>query len=202
MIGLYVPGHSFLHRATAGLKFFLLAAILTGVFLVNSVAVLLAILVAALGLYYIVRFRTAQILATLRPLVIFLTLIVAFQAIFNSVEQAAIVGLRLVIAVLLASLLTYTTQTGEILTFFYTMLKPLKRFGINAWQCSLVLSLTIRSIPLVLGSLATSREAYAARGLKASSYAVVIPVVIRLIRESEAIGEAISARSLEEDPHV
>lgn len=199
MIGLYVEGSSLLHRAPAGLKFLGLFLILAGVFLVENLFALGAFLLVSMLLYPAAGIRSLFAWRAVRPVVPFMALTVVAQMVFNSLERGAVFGLRMVIAVLLASLLTYTTRTSDMLDFFGRILAPLRHVGINPWRASLVLSLTVRAIPLLSASITTAREAFLARGQKVTSYEIVVPVIVGLIRASEAIGDAISARGLETD---
>lgn len=199
MMGLYVKGASVLHRAPAYAKFLLLFLVLAGVFLMEDLYALSGILLLSLLLYPIAGIRPSFAWAAVRPVVPFMVLTVVAQMLLNSLQHGAVFGIRMLVAVLLASLLTYTTRSGDILDFFGKMLEPLRHVGISPWRASLVLSLTVRAIPLLTSSITTAREAFLARGQKAASYEIVVPVIVGLIQTAEAIGDAISARGLESD---
>lgn len=199
MTGLYIDGASVLHRAPAGIKFLLLFMVLSGVFLVENLYVLGGILLVSLLLYPVVGLGASLAWTAVRPVLPFLVLTVAGQMLFASLERGAVFGSRLLVAVLLASLLTYTTRSSAMLDFFGRMLAPLRHVGISPWRASLVLSLTVRAIPMLSASITTAREAFLARGQKAAGYEIVVPVIVGLIRTAEAIGDAISARGLESD---
>jgi biotin transport system permease protein len=199
MIGLYMDGVSVLHRAPTAVKFLLLFVTLTSVFLTENLYVLGGFLLLSLLLYPIAGIRASFAWTAVRPVVPFLVLTVAAQVLFSSLERAAVFGIRMIVAVLLASLLTYTTRSSEMLEFFGRMLAPLRHVGVSPWRASLVLSLTVRAIPLLASSIITAREAFLARGQKAASYKIVVPVIVGLIRAAEAFGDAVSARGLESE---
>jgi biotin transport system permease protein len=199
MMGLYVDGASVLHRAPASVKFLLLFLVLAGVFLVENLYALGGILLSSLLLYPFAGFRPPSAWAAVRPVVPFMVLTVAAQMLFNTLQHGAVFGIRMLVAVLLASLLTYTTRSSDMLDFFGKMLEPLRHIGISPWRASLVLSLTVRAVPLLSLSITTAREAFLARGQKAAGYEIVVPVIVGLIQSAEAIGDAISARGLEFD---
>ncbi|WP_461175275.1 energy-coupling factor transporter transmembrane protein EcfT (plasmid) [Arthrobacter sp. Z1-9] len=201
MMGLYVDGASVLHRAPTSAKFLLLFLILTAVFLVENLHALGAILLCSLLVYPAAGIRPPLVWAAVRPVVPIVVLTVAAQILFHSLQRGATFGIRLLIAILLASLLTYTTRSSDMLEFFGKMLGPLRYIGISPWRASLVLSLTVRAIPLLSSSVTTAREAFLARGQKAYSYEIVVPVIVGLIQTAEAIGDAISARGLEADTY-
>jgi biotin transport system permease protein len=199
MMGLYIRGASILHLAPVPIKFLLLFVILAGVFLVENLYALGGILLFSLLLYPLAGIRPRFAWAVVRPVIPFLVLTVAAQMLFGSLQRGAIFGMRMLVAVLLASLLTYTTRSGDILDFFGRALQPLRHIGISPWRASLVLSLTMRAVPMLASSISTAREAFLARGQKAAGYEIVVPVIVGLIRSAEAIGDAISARGLESD---
>lgn len=202
MISLYAAGTSFLHRAPAVAKFLVLFVVLALVFLQENLYVIGAVAAIALVLFGISGLGLRRAFRAIRPVLPVVVLILVVQGIFYSFERGTVLSSRLLTAVLLAGLLTYSTRTTEILDLVYRTLGPFRRLGANPWQASLALSLTITSIPVVSASVRASREAYLARGEKASIPGVVVPVAVRLIRSSEAIGDAISARGLEEDPRT
>jgi biotin transport system permease protein len=199
MIGLYIEGVSVLHRAHAGAKFLLLFMVLAGVFLVENLYALGGFLLASLLLYPVIGIRASFAWKAVRPVLPFMFLTVAGQMLFASLERGAVFGSRLLVAVLLASLLTYTTRSSDMLDFFGRVLAPLRHIGISPWRASLVLSLTVRAVPLLAASVTTAREAFLARGQKAAGYIIVVPVIVGLIRTAEAVGDAIAARGLESD---
>lgn len=197
MIGLYVPGNTFFHRAPVWVKFVVLLVVLTGVFMIVHLPLLAGVLVVTLLLYPLAGLSWSVVWSTLKPVLFFAALIFVAQALFYTWERGLLYSGRMVAAVFLASLLTYTTRTGDLLDFFQRLAYPLRKVGVDPWRVGLVLSLTIRSIPLIAMSLAVSREAFLARGYRVPTYQIVIPVAVRLIRSSEGIGEAITARGLE-----
>ncbi|GAB3557874.1 energy-coupling factor transporter transmembrane protein EcfT [Arthrobacter alkaliphilus] len=199
MMGLYIESASVLHRAPASVKFLLLFLVLAGVFLVENPYALGGILLFSLLLYPFAGIRPPLAWAAVRPVVPFMVLTVAAQMLFNTLQHGAVFGIRMLVAVLLASLLTYTTRSGDMLDFFGKMLEPLRHVGISPWRASLVLSLTLRAVPLLSSSITMAREAFLARGQKAAGYEIVVPVIVGLIQTAEAIGDAISARGLESD---
>lgn len=200
MNSLYAEGTSFLHRARASIKLLGLFVTLAVVFAVPNVFVVAAVGILALVLFQTSRLGLRRAGRAVRPVLPIVVLVLIVQTIFYSLERGALLSTRLVVAVLVASLLTHTTRTTDLLDLVYRGLAPFRRLGVDPWQVSLALALTITSVPVVSSSLRTSREAYLARGLRGGGLRAVVPVAVRLIRSSESIGDAISARGLDADP--
>ena len=77
-------------------------------------------------------------------------------------------------------------------------LSPLRRVGVDPFRLSLLLSLTIRSVPVIADLAARVREAQRARGVEWSMRAFAVPLVVGALRHADALGEALSARGLDD----
>ena len=80
---------------------------------------------------------------------------------------------------------------------FERALQPFAKLGLPVENLSLAMSLTIRLLPLMLGTVNEVLDARKARGsLSTSLLAFGTPVVIRSIRRAQAMGEALQARGV------
>lgn len=200
MIGLYKSGDSWLHRLGPGWKFLGLMFLTSGLSLTPSILGVLAWLLVTLALYLSAGLGLRSAWSALVGLSPFLALIIVVQWLTQDWRAGVWLALLMYIAVLLAGLLTLTTRVSAMLALFEQVLRPLGRFGVDTWKVSLVLALTIRSIPTVSRAVAIARDAWKARGMGRPGHRIITPVLVRLIRDSEAIGDAIAARGLESDP--
>ncbi|MFE7607295.1 energy-coupling factor transporter transmembrane component T family protein [Streptomyces celluloflavus] len=194
-MSLYVPGTSPLHRVPAGWKLAVLLLCGVAVFLTRSVTLLGPAAGLALVLLLTVRAPREQLARQLRGPLWILAAVVAVAALTESGHAALVVGLRLVILLLTALSVTLTTRTSELQGVLEVMLRPLDRAGlVNAPAVALAVSLALRFIPEVFQQFQEIREAQAARGLRGSPLALVVPLVIRVLRSAEDIAAAIDAR--------
>ncbi|MFI0221677.1 CbiQ family ECF transporter T component [Streptomyces lydicus] len=194
-MSLYVPGTSPLHRAGARWKLAALLLCGVAVFLTTSVAVLGPAAAVALALLLSVRAPREQLVRQLRGPLLVLAAVVAVAALTESVHAALVVGLRLVVLLLSALSVTLTTRTSELQDVLELVLRPLDRAGlVNASAVALAVSLALRFIPEVFRQFQEIREAQAARGLRGSPLALLVPLVIRVLRSAEDIAAAIDAR--------
>ncbi len=70
--------------------------------------------------------------------------------------------------------------------------------GVDPERIGLLLSLGIRSVPVVVGLAEEVREAQLARGLGMSPRAFAVPLVVRSLRHADALGEALAARGVDD----
>lgn len=197
-IGLYSPGHSVLHRLPAGWK---LAGLLVGTVVLVAVHQLWQLGVAAalvVGLFVISRVPARLVWQQLRPLRWLLLFTVTFQLAVAGWRPAVLLGGELLLAVALAALVTLTTTVTAILDVCRRLLIPLRRLGVDPDRVALVLAMTIRCIPLLVGIVDEVAQARKARGLGFSMLALAAPAVVRSLRTADAMGEALVARGVDD----
>jgi biotin transport system permease protein len=69
---------------------------------------------------------------------------------------------------------------------------------VNAERAALVFTLAIRAIPVVAALAAEIRDAQRARGGGLDVRAYGVPLVVRSLRYSDALGEALVARGVDD----
>lgn len=181
-----------------GLKLVGLAAFCTVLVVVRSPVWLGAACGVVVVFYAISRVSVSGLWAQVRPVRWFAVALFATQVIFVDVPTAVTSTLRIVLAVAMAGLVTLTTPTSAMLATIERGLTPLRFVGVDPFRVSLALTLTLRSVPL-LSDLATRvREAQLARGVRWSFRAFAVPMVVGALRHADALGEALSARGLDD----
>lgn len=198
MIGLYQPGTSMLHRMPAGGKLLVMLLAIVGIVLLNAPWQLG---VAALGVvagFALARIPARVAWSQLWPMRWFLLFIAIFQVIFTGWERALMTCGTLLLTVAIAALITLTTRVTEMLDVCQRLLRPLRRFGVDPDRAGLVLALTIRCIPLMVEIVGAASQARKARGAGFSLRALVVPSVVRALRRADAIGDALTARGVDD----
>jgi len=197
-MGLYVPGDSLLHRARAGVKLAVLGAVLgvLGVFRSPGTVAAGALLLVGATALSGVGLRTMA--AQLRPLLWFAAFVAGLQIWVSGPRQAALAAGFLLVSVGAAALVTLTTRTQELLDCMVTALRPLRRLGVDPDRAALTLSLTIRSIPVILELSREVQQARRARGAERSLRAFAVPLLIRTVRHADRVGEALAARGVDD----
>lgn len=196
-LGYYVDADTIIHRIPAAVKFL----VLIGFILVTSLAVhtlpwAAASLFLPLALFPVARIPFRVALGQLVPPLYLLVALAAFQWWQKDFLSAAIMFLTIYAAISGAVLLTLTTKVSEMMDSLDRALAPLGRLGVPVENITLAMSLTIRLLPLMLGTVVEVLDARKARGATASLTAFGTPVIIRSIRRARAMGEALQARGV------
>jgi biotin transport system permease protein len=199
VIGLYVPGSSALHRTPAGGKLGLLAALLLAVgawrtfTTVGATAALALAGTAASGVGWTAMARQ------LRPVLAFVVMVVALQLWWADWRLAVLSGAWLLTAVALAALVTLTTPMDELTDTLVRALGPLRRVGVDPERAGLVLALAVRAVPVMAELAGQVRDARRARGAERSMRAFAVPMVVRSVRYGHRLGEALTARGVDDE---
>ena len=197
-IGLHSPGTSVLHRLAAGWK---LAGLLVAAVALVAVHQLWQLALASAvvaGLFWLGRIPGRLVWQQLRPLRWLLAFTLVFQLLVAGWRPALLLGGELVLAVAVAALVTLTTTVTAMLDACRRLLLPLRRVGVDPDRVALVLAMTIRCVPLLVGIVDAVAQARKARGLGFSMLALAAPAVVRALRTADAMGEALVARGVDD----
>ena len=198
MIGLYRAGSSVLHRVPAGWKLLAMLLAIIGVVLLSAPWQLGVAALVVAGGFAVARIPARSVWAQLWPMRWLLLLVAVFQVIFAGPERAVMVCGTLLLTVAIAALVTLTTRVTEMLDVCQRLLGPLRRLGVDPDRAGLVLALTIRCVPLMVDIVGAVSEARKARGAGFSLRALVVPSVVRALRRADAIGDALTARGVDD----
>lgn len=199
LFGVYQPGRTPLHRASAALKLVVLAALSLVTVLLRRWEASLALLVLAVALLALAQVRWRRILRVVRGLVVMLGLLAAYQTWQRGPEVAFTVTGALGALVLLSTVLTVTTPVDEMVETITRWARPLRRLGLDPELVGLAFSLMVRGIPTTLELAREVRQAARARGLERSPRAYLTPLVLRVVAHARATGEALHARGVGDD---
>lgn len=197
LIPLHRPGDSPVHRMPVSAKFAVLLVLALALSLRREDPWIVAAAWALAVLGHLASGATAVALLRrlwgLRWLVLLLTVP---QLIFLSGAETALNVARVTALILLAGLLTLTTSTEAVLDAVERALHPLRRLGVDPERVSLALSLTIRSVPTILGFHAEIRQAQRARGARGGPWTTIMPLLVMTLRHAERTAEALTARGV------
>ena len=198
LLGLYLPGGSVLHRAPAGAKLLGLVGLALLTQLLASWWQDLMLLGGVLLLYPLAGISLAFALRQLRALWWVLAAIALAQLVFASWPVAVAVVTTILLLVLAAGLVTLTTTTTAMTAVVVWVLRPFRRLGVSPERVGLLIALSIRAVPIVLGLAEQIRDAQRARGLRASPRAFAVPLLVRALRHAQQLGDALVARGVDD----
>jgi biotin transport system permease protein len=175
-----------------------LALVSAGVFILYLIEnpVLLAGAVAGVALAYLVvswKFLV-QGARYLRPLWMFVAIVLAWHLVSGDPMTGVVVALRLVAAVGLANLVTMTTRLDDLTDLVLWLLSPLQSVGIRTAPIGFAIALVVRFTPVLLGKAGTLGESWRARSARRPGWPLVMPITVTAIDDAEQVAEALRAR--------
>lgn len=219
-IGQYVPGESVLHRSDPRTKIILTFIMMIFIFMVNTYwgYLLLAIFTALTIVTTNIPFKF--ILRGLKPIVF----IILFAGIINiftikgteiyrlgflsisieGIDVAIKMSIRLILLIVIASLLTYTTTPISLTDGIEKLLAPLNRLRVPVHEIAMMMTIALRFIPTLLEETDKIIKAQSSRGAdfdsgnlvqRAKSFIpVLIPLFISAFRRADELATAMEAR--------
>ncbi|WGW12876.1 energy-coupling factor transporter transmembrane protein EcfT [Saxibacter everestensis] len=198
LLGRYVQGNSWLHRAPVWSKLLGIAVFSLVVFLHEGVWLSLGLLILAAAAGLSSGVRSTMLLVPLALLWPVLLLLFGYHWWLQGPLAAAQIVIDIVSVVLTASLITLTTPSQRLLDALVAMARPLRPLGADPERFGLSVGLMIRSVPHLIGLGHQVRDSAKARGLERNPRAVLLPVVVNAVAYAQATGDALAARGLGE----
>ncbi len=211
-LGQYIPTGSVIHKLDPRAKLFSLIFIISAIFPAKNffqIAFWAAILTA---LVHISKISWGILLKAARPIVF----LVAFTFIFNLISiyttgdvstalyRAIFTSIRLIILMMFAIMLPLTTAPLELADGLDSLFRPLESIGFPAHECSMMIGMALRFIPLLMHEADKIMKAQLSRGAKLdqgnlfqrimSFFPILIPLFIIIFRRADEIALAMEAR--------
>ena len=102
-------------------------------------------------------------------------------------------------AIYTARMLTCTTDPGRIMDATAAVARPFRLLGAKPEKFALTIAIMWTTIPYLLSSFVTVKDAARARGLEKQTWRFLIPFVVGAVGHALELGEALQARGLGED---
>ena len=223
-LGQYFAADSPIHRLDPRTKVVAALVIMVSVFFIHGPAQLalgLGLMVLAVAL---ARIPIRRVIESLAPIIVVLVLLGLFNLFLTTsgdtvatlgvlrittdgVRAALIYSLRLIIGVLAALLMLFSTTPSQLTDAFDALLAPLAHVGLPAHELAMVFSLMLRFIPTIADEAAALVDAQTARGgalgegspLRRAK--AVVPLIVSLLASSlhhaNDLSRALDARCYE-----
>ena len=198
-LGTYRPGTTIWHRLPAGPKLGLVVLTSIVVVALRGPWPAVAALVGAVLLSAWARVPPGAVWRGLRPLLVVVAVLGAFQWWQRGWPVAVEVVATTVALVVVATTFTATTPMDRVLDAIVRGLRPFRRLGVDPEKVALAFSLMIGAIPAIFEIFRETREAAKARGLERSPRANLSPMAIRTVAHAYDTGAALHARGIGDD---
>ncbi len=200
LFGQYVPGDSILHGLDSRTKILSLILLSTFVILSTSLPAILFFTAAILALVHSMRLRLAYVLRGIKPFLPIFAMILAMYLLFSpdKIQEGLRAIWRFGMFILLSMLLTASTQLSALVLGLEKLLWPMSRVGISPRTISLLITLTVRFIPVLFMQAKSLHDARIARlGSLRSPRQIALffgTLLEKMLRSASTVSDAILAR--------
>lgn len=198
-LSLYIYGTSFIHKISFQMKLMSLILLSTLLFSFPNLWLAVIFFIVVIGLFKLAKLNFLLIFQQIKPLIAFLAILFFLRLYIEDLEQAMLVVVRLLTLLLFASLITLTTKSSVMIEVIEKHLFFIRYIKINPKKVGLAISLTLRFIPVLAMITQEVKEAQKVRGLEKSIIALAVPVIIRTLKMSDDISDAIESRAFDSD---
>ena len=219
-IGQYYPGYSVIHRLDTRLKLILVLAYMVSVFLVADFIGYAIVFAGLITVIAVSKVPPRFILRGLKPVYIIIALMFIINLFmipgdvmatlgpltitWQGLYQACYMALRIMLLILGASMLTFTTKPVKLTDGIESLLKPGVRFGVPAHELAMMMTIALRFIPTLLEETDKIMKAQQARGADFETGSIFrrakalipifIPLIIGAFRMASDLAMAMEAR--------
>ena len=219
-LGQFFPGNSILHRLDPRTKIISLFALMILIFAAEGWAAYSALTALTGALIFLSKVPPLTVLKSVKPLawIILFTLLIHFVShdgevlvkvyVFKVTTEGIIYGvqisLRLVLLIMLASLLTFTTSPLKLTDATEKLLSPLKKIGVPSHELAMMMTIAIRFVPTLLEETDKIIKAQKSRGLDFESgglikklralVPILVPLFLSSFRRADDLAMAMEAR--------
>ncbi len=220
-LGQYYPADSFLHRLDPRMKIVLIFLYIVLIFLVRTFLEFLFIAALTFLLIKSSRIPPRHFLKSLRPVFIIISFTLVLHAFFTpggevlidmgfaTVESQGLytgvfMTLRLILLVITTSLLTLTTSPVALTDGVEYLLSPLKKIGLPAHELAMMMTISLRFIPILIQESEKIMKAQQARGADFSEGNItqrarnmaplIVPLFVSAFRRADELATAMEVR--------
>lgn len=220
-LGQFYPAESPLHSLDPRAKILAVAALVLGLFLVDSAAGFALVTGALAAGVALSKVPAGVFVKVLRPVIFIAVLTAVFQVFFSregavvfqwafvevhegGIRLGFILALRILLLVSAAGLLTATTAPVTLADGIEDLLSPLKKIRVPAQEISMMMTIALRFIPTLQQEAQKIMKAQAARGAEfddggpirrvKAMIPVLVPLTVGAFRRADELAEAMESR--------
>ncbi len=220
MIGQFFPADSVIHHMDARVKIIMLFIVIIAVFLCDTRADYFLLVLANIMLMYASKIPFVMYMKSLKMMiwiVLFTFVIHVFSGegqeiarlwvlpiTWNGISEGIFISIRLILLILMASILTFTTSPLVLTDALEDLLNPFKTIGVPAHELSMMMTIALRFIPTLIGETDKIIKAQKSRGadfstgniIKRMTYVmpILIPLFVSAFRRADELALAMEAR--------
>ncbi len=200
----YIEGNSIIHRVNSTVKLILLIIISVYIFTVRDYFTLNVVLGISIFILLLSKIRLINYIKAIKNSIYFVIITFLINLLFSDVIYSFMISYRIFIMIIFTLILTLTTKPMEIVYAITNLLYPLKIFGVNTRDISLMVGIGISFMPILKNEYITIKQAQMAKGyypklrkIKEYTVCIFVPYLTNCFKRVDEMSIALQAKGYE-----
>lgn len=201
----YVERNSIIHKTNSTIKLLILIIVSIYIFTVKEYYILNIILGTFILVILLSKIPIKYYIKSIVHSIYFVVLTFGINLIFSDIMYSFMIAYRIFIMLIITISLSLTTKSMDIVYAITNLLYPLKIFGVNTKDISLMIGIGINFMPILIREYKTIKQAQQAKGYRASilkikkyTLSIFIPYITNCFKRVDEVALALVAKGYEE----
>lgn len=201
----YIEGKSIIHKLNSTVKLIFLIAISVYIFTVKDYFTLNIVLIISIAMLVLSRIKLINYIKAIVNSIYFVIITFVINLLFSDIIYSFMISYRIFIMIIFTLILTLTTKPMDIVYGITNLLYPLKIFGVNTKDISLMVGIGISFMPILKNEYIQVKQAQIAKGyypkirdIKKYSLCIFVPYLTNCFKRVDEMSIALRAKGYEE----
>ncbi len=201
----YIEGKSIIHKLNSTVKLIFLIAISVYIFTVKDYFTLNIVLIISIVMLFLSRIKLINYIKAIVNSIYFVIITFVINLLFSDIIYSFMISYRIFIMIIFTLILTLTTKPMDIVYGITNLLYPLKIFGVNTKDISLMVGIGISFMPILKNEYIQIKQAQMAKGyypkireIKKYSLCIFVPYLTNCFKRVDEMSIALRAKGYEE----
>lgn len=201
----YIEGKSIIHKLNSTVKLIFLIAISVYIFTVKDYFTLNTVLIISIAMLVLSRIKLINYIKAIVNSIYFVIITFVINLLFSDIIYSFMISYRIFIMIIFTLILTLTTKPMDIVYGITNLLYPLKIFGVNTKDISLMVGIGISFMPILKNEYIQVKQAQMAKGyypkirdIKKYSLCIFVPYLTNCFKRVDEMSIALRAKGYEE----
>lgn len=201
----YIETDSILHKLNSTIKLLLIIGVSIYIFTIKDYRILHIVFGISLMLLFLTKISVMDYVRAIKSSVSIVIITFVLNLFFSSVSYSFMISYRIFIMLIFTFIVTFTTKSMDMVYAITNIMYPIKLFGINTKEISLMIGIGINFMPILKNEYISIKEAQIAKGympsfLKIKQYCICIfvPYLTNCFKRVDDISVALQAKGYEE----
>lgn len=200
----YIEGNSIIHRTNSTVKLILLIFVSIYIFTIRDYFILNIVLGIAVFILLLSRIKIINYIKAIKNSIYFVIITFIINLFFSDAIYSLMISYRIFVMIIYTLIVSLTTKPMDIVYAITNLLYPLKIFGVNTKDISLMVGIGISFMPILKNEYITIKQAQMAKGyypklrrIKEYTVCIFVPYLTNCFKRVDEMSIDLQAKGYE-----